>query len=147
MGYNQPTRSFDRIDTNFRNPGRSQMYVVRTGSHGQKLFRRGATSHCIICGMPDVPGALSFAHIHRRDSHLSPHGDYDQNWISTEELLEPEAVWFTDTPRPKPHRQDIAFMQRAAAGGRQHICARKERREVQIARFDPYSGTEISKIG
>ena len=75
------------------------------------------------------------------------HGGYDQNWISTEELLEAEAVGFADTPKPKPHRRDIAFMQRAAAGGRKHICAWKERREVRIARFDPYNGTEISKVG
>ena len=57
--------------------------------------------------MPDIPGVLLFAHIHRRDTHLSPYGDerrvlrlcwghhhggYDQNWIPTVELLEAEAV-------------------------------------------------------
>ena len=149
------------LGTDFRNRDGSRMYAQRSGSHGQELFRLGATSHCIVCGMPNIPGVLSFAHIHRRDTHLSLYGDerrvfrlcwghhhggYDQNWISTEELLEAEAVWFADTPKPKPHRRDIAFMQRAAAGGRKHICAWKERREVRIARFDSFSGTEISKI-
>jgi hypothetical protein len=114
------------LGTDFRNRDGSQMYAQRSGSHGQELFRLGATSHCIVCGMPDIPGVLSFAHIHRRDTHLSPYGDerrvfrlcwghhhggYDQNWISTEELLEAEAVWFADTPKPidrKPSRAALA---------------------------------------
>ena len=76
-----------------------------------KSYRLGATSHCIVCGVPDLPGVLSAAHIHRRDSHLPPHGDerqvfrlcwghhhgdHDQNWISTEELIEAEVIWLTD---------------------------------------------------
>src|SRR4051812_44937715 len=66
---------YSGLDRGFRNFNGSPMFELRTGSHAPELRRVGATSHCIICGMPDVPGVLSFAHIHRRDAGFSPHGD------------------------------------------------------------------------
>ena len=63
------------LNSNFRNPDGSQMYGHRTGSHGQELSRLGTTSNCIIYGMPDASGVLSFARIHRHDGYLSLHAD------------------------------------------------------------------------
>jgi len=83
----------------FTNPDGSPMYE-RVKHH---LRRVGTTNHCIVCGMPDLPAVLAFAHIHFDDLHLSPrndptrvfrlcwhhhHGCYDQGYISTVELLE-----------------------------------------------------------
>jgi hypothetical protein len=79
---------------------------------GNELRRIGATTNCIVCGLPASPGLLTFAHINMRDLHLSPrrdptrvfclcwnhhHGCYDQGYISTMELLEAELVWIENT--------------------------------------------------
>src|SRR3954452_24592529 len=66
---------YSGLDRGFRNFDGNPMYELRSGSHGPELRRIGATSNCIICGMPNVPGALSFAHVHRRDAGFSPRGD------------------------------------------------------------------------
>jgi hypothetical protein len=54
-----------------------------SGSQGMQLRRRGATDACIVCGMPALPGVLTFAHIHLRDLHLSPHNDPTRVFCST----------------------------------------------------------------
>jgi hypothetical protein len=41
-------------------------FVRVSGSQGGQLRRLGATSACIVCGMPGLPGVLTFAHIYER---------------------------------------------------------------------------------
>jgi uncharacterized protein Usg len=53
----------------------TRKYARVSGNRGQELRRVDATEACIVCGMPDLPGVLTFAHIHMRDLHLAP--DYD----------------------------------------------------------------------
>jgi hypothetical protein len=109
----------------------------------KQLRRVGATENCIVCGMPDLPGVLSFAHIHMRCLDLSPcrdptrvfclcwhhhHGCYDQGYISTRELLEAELVWIENKKRPEPHLRDIALMQRVFSGEVRRVCVWTERK-------------------
>jgi hypothetical protein len=103
------------------------VYIRARGNQGPELQRAGATAHCIVCGIPDLPGVLTFAHIHIQDLALLPvsdasrvfclcwhhhHGCYDQGYISTLELLQAEEIWIQNRRRPKPHPRDIAMMRR-----------------------------------
>ena len=97
-----------------------------------RLQRVGAVEACIFCGMPNLPGTLTWAHIHERDLALAPgsdrrrvfrlcwqhhHGGYDQGYLTTPELLGAEEAWIADPAnRPRPHPRDIALMRRVAAG-------------------------------
>jgi hypothetical protein len=104
------------------------LYVRVCAKRGSQLRRIGATDHCIVCGMPALPGVAAFAHIHMRDLVLSPagdptrvfclrwhhhHGCYDQGYISTMKLLQAEAIWIENKRRPNKitstrHRFDEA---------------------------------------
>jgi hypothetical protein len=115
------------------------MMLLLTGTYNPnykvvagQLRRMGATTHCIVCGLPNVRGVLTFAHIHDEDLHLSPgrnpdgvfclcwnhhHAVYDQHRISTAELIEREQIWIEHPERrPSPHPRDIEFMQRPSSG-------------------------------
>jgi hypothetical protein len=100
---------------------------VRT-SKGVGRCRRGATTHCIFCGLPDW---LTFAHIHPEDLLLSDGdptrvfrlcwnhhpGAYRQYRISTEQLLEYERIWIEDPARrPQPPSRDDELLQRPRLG-------------------------------
>ena len=61
-------------DRGFCNPDGNPMYVRK----GEELRRRGATDNCIVCGIPALPGVMTFAHIHARDLDLSPGKDYSR---------------------------------------------------------------------
>jgi hypothetical protein len=91
------------------------MYMRVPANRGSQLRRIGAADHCIVCGMPALPGVTPFAHIHMRDLHLSPHqhatrvfclcwhhhhGCYDQGYISTLDLLRAEEVWIENRGGP-----------------------------------------------
>jgi hypothetical protein len=140
---------------NFRDGNGKRIYE-RVGS--QQLRRVGATDHCIICGIPGLPGVVAFAHIHMRDLHLSPksdptrvfclcwlhhHGCYDQGYISTIELLEAEAVWVANKERPQPHARDSQLMQKVAAGIVTRHCVWTESKIQRIPTFDP--GLEVEE--
>ncbi len=109
---------------------KTQLYERRDGRPKGDLYRVGAIANCIVCGMPDMKGVLTFAHIHICDLDLSPdadetrvfrlcwhhhHGCYDQGYISTLVLLEAEAVWIENKNRPKPHPRDVKIMRRVEA--------------------------------
>jgi hypothetical protein len=51
------------------------LYMRVSANRGSQLRRIGATDHCVVCGMPALPGVAAFAHIHMRDLTLSPAGD------------------------------------------------------------------------
>jgi hypothetical protein len=51
------------------------VYIRTRGNQGLELRRKGATTHCIVCGIPDLTGVLTFAHIHIQDLTLSPDGN------------------------------------------------------------------------
>jgi hypothetical protein len=122
---------------------------ARVSANGRSQLRRlGATGACIVCGMPGLPGVLTFAHIHLRDLQLSPrndptrvfclcwqhhHGGYDQGYISTIELLWAEEIWIQNKRRPKPHPRDIALMKRVVNGEVVRQCAWTERRGARRA--------------
>lgn len=133
---------------NFRNPDGTPRYEIVRG----QLRRIGATDHCIVCGLPDHGGVLAFAHIHSKDLHFSPrndptrvfrlcwhhhHGCYDQNYISTLELLEAEAVWIANKDRPTPHPRDIELMRRVAEGEVVRDCYWNEPRRTRRSVFSP----------
>ncbi|MEA2736863.1 MAG: hypothetical protein QOH05_170 [Acetobacteraceae bacterium] len=40
------------------------MYVRARANRGSQLRRIGAADHCIVCGMPALPGVTAFAHPH-----------------------------------------------------------------------------------
>jgi hypothetical protein len=95
----------------------TRLIKVRTRK-GVGRCRRGATTHCIYCGLPNW---LTFAHIHREDLHLSGgdptrvfclcwnhhNGAYRQYRILTEELLEYERIWIEEPARrPQPPSRD-----------------------------------------
>jgi hypothetical protein len=101
-----------------------------------QLRRIGATDACIWCGMPDVGGTLTWAHIHPKDRALASEGDlarvfrlcwqhhhgaYDQGYISTAELIAAEDRWIAGS-RPQPHPRDIELMRRVAGGSIQRDC-------------------------
>jgi hypothetical protein len=119
------------------------MYIRTRGNQGWELRRIGAIDACIICGMPNLPGAVTFAHIHTRDLAFLPnrdptrvfclcwqhhHAGYDQGYISTVELLEAEDVWIANERRPTPHPRDIALMKRVEAGEVRRCCVWSEKR-------------------
>jgi hypothetical protein len=127
------------------------MYERARAKRGSQLRRLGATDHCIICGMPALPGVTAFAHIHMRDLHLSPqqdptrvfrlcwhhhHGCYDQGYISTLELLRAEEIWIETQRRPRPHPRDVAMMKRIMDGEVVRRCVWTERR---VARREVFS--------
>jgi hypothetical protein len=142
------------IERGFRGKDGRQMYVRASANRGAQLRRIGATDHCIVCGMPALPGVTAFAHIHMRDLHLSPcrdptrvfclcwhhhHGCYDQGYISTLELLRAEETWIENRRRPKPHQRDIAMMKRINDGDIVRRCAWTEKRLDRRATFHPGS--------
>lgn len=141
----------------FRNPDGTPMYTVVRAHKGSQLRRVGATENCIICGIPEVPGVVAFAHIHMRDLHLSPmrdptrvfclcwlhhHGFYDQGYISTMQLLEAEATWVENRRRPRPHSRDLALIRRIQAGELKRDCAWTKSRVQRIPVF-PANATAL----
>jgi hypothetical protein len=101
----------------YTSPRQSRPRAAAGGRHGA-LHRLRNT---------DLPGVLTFAHIHIQDLALLPvsdasrvfclcwhhhHGCYDQGYISTLELLQAEEIWIQNRRRPKPHPRDIAMMRR-----------------------------------
>jgi hypothetical protein len=119
------------------------VYIRVSANRGSQLRRIGATDHCIVCGMPALPGVTAFARIHMRDLHLSPrqdatrvfhlcwhhhHGCYDQGYISTLELLRAEEIWIENQRRPKPHPRDVALMKRMKSGVIDRRCVWTKRR-------------------
>jgi hypothetical protein len=128
------------------------MYFRARANRGSQLRRIRATDHCIVCGMPALPGVTAFAHIHMRDLHLSPHQDatrvlrlcwhhhhgcYDQGYISTLELLRAEEIWIENRRRPKSHPRDIALMKQIRNGGVRRNCVWTERRVARRAVVNP----------
>jgi hypothetical protein len=102
--------------------------------------------------MPELPGVLTFAHIHQRDLHLSPrndptrvfclcwhhhHGGYDQGYISTIELLRAEEIWLQNKRRPQPHPRDVALMKRVKNGEVARQCVWTERRDARPGGANP----------
>jgi hypothetical protein len=158
--YDSPSvRKLVGSDRDYRTPDSSDMYRKERGSKGWELQRVGATDGCIVCGLPPLPGVLTFAHIHMRDLHLSPgndptrvfslcwhhhHGCYDQGYISTFELLEAEEVWLENRRRPKPHRREIELMRRVTAGEVDRNCVWAQRRSDRAPTFQrPPIATQI----
>jgi len=131
---------------------------------GRYLCRVGADDACICCGMPDLPGFLTHAHIHPRprDLRLSPdgskkrafrlcwfhhHGWYDQDYISTKELIEKEDAWIAGR-RPKPHLRDRALAQDVKAGRLKRDCRWTWRRDLKTGNMAPTQRREAkAKIG
>jgi hypothetical protein len=128
------------------------VYIRVSANRGSQLRRIGAVDNCIVCGMPGLPGVLTFAHIHRRDLHLSPqndpmrvfclcghhhHGCYDQGYISTMELLQAEEIWSQNKRRAKPHPTDVALMKRVKNGEVVRQCAWTERRDARRTVVNP----------
>jgi hypothetical protein len=123
-------------------------FVRAPGSRGGQLRRLGATDAGIVCGMPGLPGVLTFAHIHARDLHLSPrndpsrvfclcwhhhHGCYDQGYLSTIELLRGEEIRIANKRPAEPHPRDVALMKRVENGELVRQCAWTERRDGRRA--------------
>ena len=142
------------IDRHFYDWDGRPMYIRAAANRGPQLRRRGATEACIVCGIPALPGTTAFAHIHWRDIHLSPcsdptrvfclcwhhhHGCYDQGYLTTIDLLRAEEVWVENRRRPKPHRRDVALMQKVINGDVARRCTWIERRLERQPTFDPGS--------
>lgn len=115
-----------------------RMYIRAPASHGSHLRRIGATDHCIVCGILDLPGVLAFAHIHIHDLALSPDGD-PSRVFSTVVLLQAEDVWIQNRRRPKPHPRDIAMMKRVKDGDAVRQCVWNEKRVNRRAVVNPES--------
>jgi hypothetical protein len=141
------------------------VYIRVSANRGSQLRRIGATDHCIVCGMPALPGVTAFARIHMRDLHLSPrqdatrvfhlcwhhhHGCYDQGYISTLELLRAEEIWIENQRRPKPHPRDVALMKLVKAGVVDRHCVWTERRVARkavVSREPSIASRPIGKVG
>jgi hypothetical protein len=131
---------------------------------GRYLCRVGADDGCIWCGMPDLPGFLTWARVHERprDLRLSPdrsdkrafrlcwshhHGCYDQNYITTKQLIEAEDAWIAGR-RPKPHLRDRALVKNIKAGRLTHDCRWTWRRDLKTGKMAPTQRREAkAKIG
>jgi hypothetical protein len=139
---------------NFRNQGGTPMYERVRGKRGSRELRRsGASEACICCGLPDIPGSLTFAHIHSHDAQLSPrkdptrvfclcwthhHGFYDQGYISTLKLLELERIWIEEPRRrPKPHPRDVEVAQKVTARKLRRNCIWNQKKPERSATFNP----------
>jgi hypothetical protein len=138
------------------------LYERACANRGSQLRRIGATDHCIVCGLPALPGVTAIGHIHIRDLHLSPHQDatrvfclcwhhhhgcYDQGYISILELLRAEEIWIENKRRPKPHPRDVALMERVKAGVVDRHCVWTERRVARYAVVNPDSSIVSRPIG
>jgi hypothetical protein len=104
---------------------------------------------------------LAFAHIHRRDLHLSlrndptrvfclcghhHHGGYDQGYISTIELLRAEEIWISNKSRPKPHPRDVALMKRVENSEVVRQCAWTEWRDTRRPVANPESSPQAHQV-
>ena len=107
------------------------IYTRVSAVGGSQLRRIGATSDCIVCGMPEAAKCRRVrAHSYTRSRHVagggshprlltvlaSPSWGYDQDYFFTMELLQAEFIWIEKKKRPKPHRSDIDPTRRVSQG-------------------------------